>query len=244
MNPFFFGRSTRQLFGAYEPAIRSTGDGVVLCPPFGEEYLHAHGTYRLLARQLSAANLDVLRFDYFGTGDSAGEFEDADAEQWMSDIGTAIMELKDISQVSRIALVGLRYGGTLAALAARTRSDVDRLVLWDAIFDGPAYLTEIGAAAAVPDQTVDARGVSVTPRLRDEMASVTLNSFAAPLPRTMVVNSAPIADSGLTLAGALTAQGVDVRVEHVPDVPPWGGSAIGPAAMPVAAMRRIVAWLA
>src|SRR5262245_54436859 len=106
MNPFFFGTSERQLFGAYEPAANGRRDaGVVLCPPLGSEFLFAHPTYRLLARRLAAAGHHVLRLDYHGTGDSAGEFEDTHQPQWLDDIDMAIVELKDIAHVSRVALV-------------------------------------------------------------------------------------------------------------------------------------------
>lgn len=243
MNPFFFGTSARQLYGSYEPAVSSgRGHGVVLCPAFADEYLYAHGAFRLLARQLSAANLDVLRFDYFGTGDSAGDFEEASADQWLADIRTAVAELKDIAQVSRVSIVGLRYGATLAAQAARTRSDVDGLVLWDPIFDGEGYLTEIGAYGA-RSEIVDAHGVSVTPSFREDIAAVTLSSFAAPLPRTLVMSSAANADGARTVADRLSAEDVDVEFVHVPDANVWGGSSIGAAALPVTALKRIVAWL-
>ena len=67
---------------------------MVLCYPWGSEYIHAHRALRQLATRLSMAGFHTLRFDYFGTGDSAGEMEDADLGVWEDDIETAIEELK------------------------------------------------------------------------------------------------------------------------------------------------------
>ena len=57
-----------------EGAPRETG--VVLCAPFGCEWLWAHRMYRRLASALEAQGFAVLRFDYEGTGDSRGSDED------------------------------------------------------------------------------------------------------------------------------------------------------------------------
>ena len=79
MTPLYFGERTRRLFGVYTPAHAAgrPARGVVLCHPWGQEYLHAHRSLRKLGDLLAAAGFDVLRFDYFGTGDSAGDLPEA-----------------------------------------------------------------------------------------------------------------------------------------------------------------------
>ena len=77
MNLHFFGDSDAPLFGAHHPARRkSTGKAVVICPPIGHEYGRTHWMLRLLSAQLAREGVHVLRFDYFGTGDSGGFVED------------------------------------------------------------------------------------------------------------------------------------------------------------------------
>src|SRR6218665_897665 len=44
--------------------------GVVLCAPLGRDARCAHRPLRLLAQQLAAAGICVLRYDHLGTGDS------------------------------------------------------------------------------------------------------------------------------------------------------------------------------
>jgi pimeloyl-ACP methyl ester carboxylesterase len=99
---------------------------------------------RRLGDLIAGEGCDVLRFDYFGTGDSGGVASDASLTGWEADIDTAIDELKDVAGVSRVAVVGLRLGGTLAARVAERRTrDVSALVLWDPVVSGKAYVEEL-----------------------------------------------------------------------------------------------------
>ena len=75
-----------------------------------------------LLEQLAAQGWHVLRFDYFGTGDSAGEFDEADLTGWEADIEQALDELLDMAGARKVALVGLRLGATLAARVAARAS--------------------------------------------------------------------------------------------------------------------------
>lgn len=117
---------------------------MLLCNPFGEEASRAHRTFRVLATQLERAGFAAMRFDYSGTGDSLGESADATIDAWITDIGLAAERLRAASGASRLAIVGLRLGATLAALAA-ARGEVRprHLVLWDPVVDGAAYLREL-----------------------------------------------------------------------------------------------------
>jgi pimeloyl-ACP methyl ester carboxylesterase len=141
----YFGSSATQLFGAYSPpAAPVERDGaVLLCPPGPHEYMRSHWALRQLALKLSAAGLHVLRFDYSGTGDSAGASEVASLEQWRRDVLAALDELRDVSGVRRVSVVGLRLGATLAAQASAELRD---LVLWEPVTSGPAYLQELRRA--------------------------------------------------------------------------------------------------
>lgn len=145
MQPFYFGTSANQLFGAYHApeGAGSRNGAVVLCQPLCHEYLRAHRAFRNLAMALAAAGLHVLRFDYLGSGDSSGRSDETTVAQCLSDISVAIDELKDISGVSKVSLIGLRFGAALAVLAASRRKDVKRIVLWDPVTDGQTYVNEV-----------------------------------------------------------------------------------------------------
>lgn len=144
MNPFFFGDSKAPLYGVFHQADQSSSKhGVLLCPPFGQEYMRSHRAIRQLAIMLSRIGIPVLRFDYRGTGDSAEKLEDVNASMWLEDVNTAIDELKDTARVDSVSLIGLRLGCLLATHAILERKDVERLVLWDPVISGQAYIDEL-----------------------------------------------------------------------------------------------------
>ena len=112
MNPFFFGSSEERLLGVHHPPRGRVPRevGVLLCYPLGQEYMRAHRAFRQLAMLLARRGFHVLRFDWFGTGDSAGAGEEGSIARWLEDARTAIDELKDTAGVTRVSLVGLRLG--------------------------------------------------------------------------------------------------------------------------------------
>jgi len=146
MTPFFFGPDERQLFGLYQPGQTASRAGVaaLLCNPFGQETVRAHRMYRVLADRLSRAGVDVLRFDYFATGDSPGDDDEGEPAGWVDDLVVAHGELLRRSLATRVVWMGARLGATLAAMASTVAPRApDRLVLWEPIVDGPAYLQEL-----------------------------------------------------------------------------------------------------
>jgi pimeloyl-ACP methyl ester carboxylesterase len=244
VNPFFFGDSERQLFGVYEPAQGRSERGAVLCYPWAREYLLSHPTVKVLAHRLAEAGWHSLRFDYYGTGDSAGSASDVSQGQCVADIATAVEELKEVAGVKEVALVGMRYGAALTALAAKGRSDVSKLVLWDPVTDGRRYLAELGVASTNGAPEVDVQGTVLSRRLRDELAAVTPSMFGSGLPRTLLLSTEERPTVAQAFAVQLEAAGVEYTIEHVADVQVWreewgrGGAGLG-----VSAVSRITSWL-
>lgn len=140
VQPIYFGAADHRLFGCLhevaEPALR----GVVVCPPLGHEYIFSHRSLRHLAQLLAARNLPVLRFDFYGTGDSLGDWADLSLTACVDDTLTAVREQAARQGVDAAALVGLRVGATVASLAAARLPTAVKLVLWDPVCDGKAYL--------------------------------------------------------------------------------------------------------
>lgn len=148
--PFFFGEADSPLFGCYDQPLGGPARdrAVVLCHPMGQEYIRAHRAFVQLATRLARVGFPVLRFDYFGCGDSAGDAEEARLARWLADVHRAIDEARRRSGRTRVSLVGLRLGAALAALAARERDDVDSIVLWAPLLEGRSYLRELCALQA------------------------------------------------------------------------------------------------
>lgn len=137
----FFGNSREALFGFYHPAKGRVRDaGVLLCGPAPEEYMRTHWAFRKLAELLARAGFHAFRFDYHGTGDSAGETGSGSLTRWREDVATAAQELRDVASVSRVIAVGFRLG---ALLAATSKVSFAEHVLWEPVVRGDHYLCEL-----------------------------------------------------------------------------------------------------
>ncbi len=146
MKPVYFGKVGKQLFGAYhEPQARRAVDAaVLLCYPLVQEYMRTHWAFRKLASLLSREGLHVFRFDYSGTGDSAGDGVSGSVTQWCADIRLAAAELADLADVRRVSVVGLRMGAAFAVLTTTTGGlQVRDLVLWEPPVDGRGHVREL-----------------------------------------------------------------------------------------------------
>lgn len=261
MNPFFFGSSQRPLFGVYHPPRSRTPrpTGIVLCYPFGQEYMRAHRAFRQLANLLAKAGFPVLRFDYFGTGDSGGEGEEAEVAQWIADIGAAVEELKDTAGVTKVSIVGLRLGATLAAMAAATRKDVDRIVLWDPVVEGAEYVeallrnrhspfsnvpAHIANRVPRPDETIGTLGFPLTPALRSGLAGLDLGSITAPAAGRLTMIVSEERDEYVRLRTKLGERRVPSTFQHVASAGNWAEvDKYGAALLPQEIIQGIVTTL-
>ena len=201
---FFFGDGQRPLFGVLH-ASRAGGAplGLVLCNPFGFEAICAHRTLRHVAEEAAATGIPALRFDYDGTGDSAGnDSESGRLAAWVRSIHLAADELKRISGCTRIAFLGIRLGATLAALAASERDDADALIALAPVVSARTYLRElramqsasVGTAAAMnadagSHPAIEAMGFIVSEETREALSKVELTKLArAPAPHVLILD--------------------------------------------------------
>jgi dienelactone hydrolase len=186
VTPIWFGPADRPLFGWLHLPEKATA-GVVLCRPIGVEELSSHRAYRCLAEKLADHGMVALLFDYTGTGDSAGSTADVvGTRTWLADITTAIDCVRQTG-VSRIGLVGLRLGATLAANAA-TANDVDALVLWDPCETGRGFLREQRMLAG----SMRLRGVEVASRGDVEIPGLVLPKDLAEATRALSIDDSPM----------------------------------------------------
>lgn len=233
---FQFGDPAAPLTGYYHPPqLRARHlPAVLMCNPFGEEALRAFRLFRLLAERLSAAGVPVLRFDYFGTGDSAGDCEAVRFAGMVSDIHEAHDELLTLSAAPRALWLGLRLGGSAALTAATERTDAPAgLILWEPVVHGKDYIASLLAlrdkalkgtigereAGALPLGEV--LGFAVPQALERELAALDLTGIEdRPARRIMIV---PDSDAGTdkALAEGLMDTGAHVDLIDRPDDPAW-----------------------
>lgn len=250
----WFGPESRPLYGwLSRPAGGLARGGAILCPPMGEEGRAAHRTFRRLAEVLAEAGIVALRFDYDGTGDSAGLQDDADrVPGWLASIEAARQYLLDLGAPS-VAAVGMRLGATLAAAQSAALEPFSSLVLWDPCLSGRTFLREGEAlygfgetAATIPDD-----GLRHTPGFQYDaatakaMRTVDLAKLPAGRPladRVLLLTRVdrPVLDgitNRLEQEGSRLETGAAIGQGQLLDVPPEL------SVVPAEALDEVVAWL-
>jgi uncharacterized protein len=230
MQLLHFGDPQRPLLGVHHPAVGDRDAAVLLCPPIGHEQVRSHRALRSLARQLASAGFHVLRFDYTGQGDSAGQPQDGDAAQWQRDARIALEELADLSGARRTAVVGLRLGATIAASAGLR---VDHLLLWDPVVSGRAHLAELdrmhAAMVVDPQRFVAPRQVAGDDRIGFLMPAAQRASIAAldllALPRWSAARvslfASAVRPADAQLRAALVERGLSATLTSVDEDAGW-----------------------
>lgn len=251
MNPLLFGTADAPMYGVYHPtkARVAKRTGVLLCAPFGQEYMRSHRAFRQLATLLTRAGFHLFRFDYHATGDSAGDSSEVSLERMREDVATAIEELKANADVERVALVGLRLGAVLAAEAAAGRDDVETVVLWDPVVHGAEYVAELLAASddvqagrpSGPDVTVGVMGFPLTPSFRRSLSAIDLATSPHQLPKRSVLVVSSDRPEYARLVASAAGRGSTMVRRDVPSPGNWGEvDDNGSALIPVALIQAIV----
>ncbi len=259
MQPYFFGASDRRLFGVADdpPVDADRRCAVVLCYPYGQDYVYAFRPYRSLATRLSRVGFFALRFDYSGTGDSALEIDHTTPRTWAADVRAAVDEVRSLGYAS-VSLVGFRFGAAMAVAASSECRFVDRLVLWDPILDGETYSAALlaghatwfreltmavpGARRLSPDGELF--GFRFTDNFRRDLEGVNLWSLARRPAREVLIISGFESPEYGRFAEHLRSLGASVQIKTVEDV---RISSMRPgmpnALVPNRVLQEIVSWL-
>ncbi|PTR33821.1 alpha-beta hydrolase superfamily lysophospholipase [Luteibacter sp. OK325] len=144
--PFFFGPDAG-LFGMYHAPSVPARRAMLMCPPLGQDLIRCHRVYRQLAQSLAEEGMAVLRFDYYGTGDSAGDSAEVDWDRCVSDAVTAATELRQRAGIDRVIAFGARLGGSVALTAAE-RARFMEVIAWDPVLEGDRYVAGLDAMQA------------------------------------------------------------------------------------------------
>ncbi len=113
---------------------------VIHVPAFAEEMNKSRAMVSLQARQLADTGIAVIVPDLYGTGDSEGEFCDADWNQWKCDLKFLMLWARE-QGARRITLWGLRLGCLLALdLLQQPCEGVVALLLWQPVLSGKLHM--------------------------------------------------------------------------------------------------------
>jgi pimeloyl-ACP methyl ester carboxylesterase len=215
----------------------------VLCHSFGLEQIGLLSAEVPVARALSAAGFPVLRFHAQGYGDSELPVEQVSLASHVRDTLDAVAVLERTTGLSRVGLMGARFGAAVAALAA-DRIGAAALALWDPAISGRTYLrglmrqstlSDVASAHAgrkieTPQEReqelsaagiVDLQGVPLTREAFEELSSMDLRSdlgsFNGESLIVQITASAEIRSPVASLAERLRELGGECSVEVIAD---------------------------
>ena len=86
---------------------------VVLAGPFATERSHRHISWTRWARFLARHNVEAVRFDYRGIGESTGRFEDMSFDSWYADLMACIRFLDNEDTGCPLIIHGIGLGALL-----------------------------------------------------------------------------------------------------------------------------------
>ena len=228
--PTFFGRQDRRLFGMARMAREARGPGIVLCHSFAHEYSRCHRAMRELGLRLVRAGFHVFSFDYYGTGDSAGDYHESRLHEWQHDLELAIDTFKQQSGVDSICLLGMRLGGTLAMQVAEKRIDVAALALWDPIIKGAEIEQELSEIEKFQSLDIvqqrdiersDVLAYRLTKEMKHDMESIDLNKINQVHAHHMLVLETDSESLGRDFAAKQTTTHTTVDYNCVPESRVW-----------------------
>jgi uncharacterized protein len=118
--------------------------GVVFLHGFTGDRMEAHWMFVKCSRALARAGIASLRFDFYGSAESDGDFAEMTLQGEVNDALVAVEFLRRQRGIDprSLGLVGMSLGGAIAALIAHG-ARLQSLVMWSA----PAHLAELAALA-------------------------------------------------------------------------------------------------
>jgi hypothetical protein len=201
----FFGGHERQLFGALHLPADDPRGGVLVCSPVCAEMARNYRREVLLGRALAERGVAVLRFHYWGSGNSGGDSSELGFETMCADAGLAFQHLRDEIGDVPLGVVGTRLGAVVAAVTASTGRGAPT-AFWEPVVDPGRYFREVFRARLMTDLkqgastgsstqelaqqlqregTVEIAGYPITRALYDGVVSL-------PLPEIMTEGAAPV----------------------------------------------------
>ena len=193
MQVCYFGTDSHRLYGVFHNGVDSVQTALVLCPPFAEEMVATYARFANWSKRLAEKGIAVLRFHFYGTGESGGASTDFTLETAIDDACSAFEFARERIAPVRLGYFGARLGATVAVLAA-LQKPVDLLVMWSPITNIQQYMRELFRAQIAKEmvhngltrvqrdtqdmimdlesgQSIDLLGYEFSPQLYRQMAS-------------------------------------------------------------------------
>ena len=187
--PIIFYNHNQPLHGILHAPTDPTGPhpAVALFHGFTGTKVEPHRIFVKTARALAATGYYALRFDFRGSGDSAGDFADMTISGEVSDAIKSLDILAAMPGIdaNRLGILGLSMGGCVAALVSGQDPRVKSTVMWAPLSDDPPDRKQEILSRAEAPPTPDANANVVGPQFYAELPqispSTTLETYTGAL---------------------------------------------------------------
>ena len=228
------------------------GHCVLIVPPFAEEMNKTRRMASLVALELADRGITTVMPDLYGTGDSAGDFSEADWNIWRHDL-SSVVEWCESTHGPVFGMVAVRLGCALACdeTVLSSMAHLRRTVFWQPVLDGSRFLNQflrLRVAASMANGVsesvsalrselsrlgeVEIAGYRISHRLAEQLDQL---RTPAPLPGSLVDlswfelvrgGSDAVSPGSASLVEASVAAGLPVRVELVRGEPFWSSTEV------------------
>ncbi|PLX63032.1 hydrolase 1, exosortase A system-associated [Sedimenticola selenatireducens] len=200
MHPEFIQGPSGRLFTLtfMPPGDRLPTSWVLHLPAFAEEMNKSRHMVSWQARQLALQGHGVLVADLFGTGDSDGDFSQADWICWKQDVRFLLQRIEALG-ATEITLWGLRVGALLAVDMLKTAPElVRRLLLLQPVINGNQAIAQFlrlrlaagmmtGNGESMADlkqilsagERLEVAGYGLSPALYEQLSAQSMNDIPA-----------------------------------------------------------------
>jgi len=145
-SPKMFRNEGQLISGMLHVPDRAGGKipAVLLCHGFTGQKIETHRLFVTMSRALEERGIASLRFDFRGSGESEGGFEDMTVSGETADARVAFAKLAGHAKVDsrRVGVLGLSLGGCVAACLAGRERRIASVALWSAVADPAELLSD------------------------------------------------------------------------------------------------------
>lgn len=129
--PFIIGEKDRRISGIIEkPEGKGPFPALIYCHGFTGDRNESHFLFSSISKEVCKTGIGSIRFDFFGSGDSDGDFSEMTLKTEVVDLESVYSYVRKLKWVSKISILGFSMGGAVAGIFAGMRPDyVDALCL-------------------------------------------------------------------------------------------------------------------
>lgn len=227
--------------------------GVLMISPWGFEEFTIRSGWKKLAEMLAERGFPCLRFDLPGTGDSLEASDGVLLADWLGAVEDAARELRRLTNVSQLVILGQGLGALLAQEAA-DRLGAEALVLMAPMPEGRRGMRELelwGAMVAeglrIPvelrgNEGLNVGGFTLSKGILDEMKRFKLTDAKTVSVRQALMLGRANRPTDAEVAAALRQRGIAVADAEFEGYDDFVAHLATPKE-PLAAFERICGWL-